>query len=418
MSAAVLIDSFDAPMMDYDGAGLDESWYTAESAMDSTDDAALSLEVDMDAEAPTEYDMHMAADDLAAYTPGPLDVEVLDATEVIELEDATVLAAQPESAAIIVEAAPPAFPSFLLPMPSAIALEPNTEPLPSFALLTPSSELPPQVVTQPLDLQATPPDPTMTTAEGVVEHPIDPTMFDHPSTLSSFETAAPETATVSVVDALAPAAPIEDTPITVAPPDAGSDPHEDESTVLSEQEQAEEADPNLSSLDEEQLTEGEADRGTGDTDHATEPTENLEAVGVTLPALGILDETSVAEDNNDEPVPAVLLSLSASTEPEWCLFNLSVPGNGEDNVDETFDMPLLLRDRAAMFYEPVMHVFEALRLEQVVLALSHAAEGDMMLDAYDIDLTISEVSLHRVPSSRIKTNDFSGQCICARSIAL
>lgn len=96
----------------------------------------------------------------------------------------------------------------------------------------------------------------------------------------------------------------------------------------------------------------------------------------------------------DSP-PAVLLSISDLSQPGFVLFNQpDVDGEsaGELHGDrEAYS--LLLEDRPTLYYEPLSSVFEALRQDEALLSrVPHSFEGELVLDAYDLQLTVSEVS--------------------------
>jgi hypothetical protein len=52
----------------------------------------------------------------------------------------------------------------------------------------------------------------------------------------------------------------------------------------------------------------------------------------------------------------------------------------------------VLVEHGALFYEPVVQLFEVFRSHEAIAALPNAFDGDMTIEAYDIDLTISEVA--------------------------
>ena len=119
------------------------------------------------------------------------------------------------------------------------------------------------------------------------------------------------------------------------------------------------------------------------------------------------DETTVDNDPHEisdgiyiDPPPPVLLSLqlSESEHSEVCLFNqpstrVGSQGSEEDpDPSEQATVPLLLHHRPTLYYEPLVNVFEALRQEEYITQTPEFAEGELVLDAYDLQLVISEVS--------------------------
>ena len=119
------------------------------------------------------------------------------------------------------------------------------------------------------------------------------------------------------------------------------------------------------------------------------------------------DETTVDNDPHEisdgiyiDPPPPVLLSLqlSESEHSEVCLFNqpstrVGSRGSEEDpEPSKQATVPLLLHHRPTLYYEPLVNVFEALRQEEYITQTPEFAEGELVLDAYDLQLVISEVN--------------------------
>ncbi|CAL1704249.1 unnamed protein product [Somion occarium] len=102
-----------------------------------------------------------------------------------------------------------------------------------------------------------------------------------------------------------------------------------------------------------------------------------------------------------DPPPAVLLEVSYATERlELCLFNQPTPGSGSQTptaeapveLHQTFT--LLLHDRPTLYYEPLSDVFAALRADEVVNSIPELSEGELVLDAYDLQLVASEDNMY------------------------
>jgi hypothetical protein len=141
------------------------------------------------------------------------------------------------------------------------------------------------------------------------------------------------------------------------------------------------------------------------TESMQEPEHGLEHEREVEAELQVEDEAEeTAEDgddgtdSSDDILPSVLLSFSPGlSELECTLFTSIAPDrehsqtNPSSGLTGLIVLPLLLADRTHLFYEPVAHLFEALRLEEPVIHLEHAAQGGMTLEAYDIDLAIAEV---------------------------
>lgn len=109
-----------------------------------------------------------------------------------------------------------------------------------------------------------------------------------------------------------------------------------------------------------------------------------------------------------DPPPAVQLSLSLGTEESDCyLFNEPTPqsypqGSTVDQSASSSQVAnVLLHDQPTLYYEPLSKVFVALREQDSVRGVPEVAEGELVLDAYDLQLVISEVSQKRFYSPRI-----------------
>ena len=102
-----------------------------------------------------------------------------------------------------------------------------------------------------------------------------------------------------------------------------------------------------------------------------------------------------------DPPPAVLLSFSlADDEFELYLFNHPATESGAstpaaEHRSEQFKM--LLHDKPTLYYEPLTSVFDALRQEPEIARIPDFTNGELVLHAYDLDLSISEV--HNVLAS-------------------
>ncbi|KIK95847.1 hypothetical protein PAXRUDRAFT_350610 [Paxillus rubicundulus Ve08.2h10] len=116
---------------------------------------------------------------------------------------------------------------------------------------------------------------------------------------------------------------------------------------------------------------------------------------------GVIDPLQISDGVYIDPPPAVLLSIAASEQPEFSLFNQpdAESGAGSASVEasegELKGFSLLLESHPTLYYEPLSHVFEALRLDEGLLArIPHSFEGELVLDAYDLQLIVSEDNVH------------------------
>ena len=118
------------------------------------------------------------------------------------------------------------------------------------------------------------------------------------------------------------------------------------------------------------------------------------------------DPHEISEGIFIDPPPAVLIEVTYSSEQfEYSLFNQPAPGSGSRTP--TADAPpqqpqaysLLLQERPTLYYEPLGNVFAAFRLGGAVNSIPELVEGELILDAYDLQLVASEVSFENVPHS-------------------
>ncbi|KAI9064258.1 hypothetical protein FKP32DRAFT_1675781 [Trametes sanguinea] len=132
---------------------------------------------------------------------------------------------------------------------------------------------------------------------------------------------------------------------------------------------------------------------------AVAPTSTEEAVGESATDNG--DPHEISEGVYIDPPPPVLLSLPPSAEPsECCLFNQPAsslpasPSGGDERHPAAQSLHLLLQDRPTLYYEPLSSVFDALRHQDCVQSLPGCAEAELILDAYELQLAISEDNLY------------------------
>lgn len=117
------------------------------------------------------------------------------------------------------------------------------------------------------------------------------------------------------------------------------------------------------------------------------------------PTANAADPHEISEGVYIDPPPAVLLSLPSTDQPEVCLFNQpptraeSLSPSEGTHPPEQQVLTLLLHHRPTLYYEPLVNVFEALRQEEYITRIPESAEGELALDAYDLQLIISEVHL-------------------------
>jgi len=101
------------------------------------------------------------------------------------------------------------------------------------------------------------------------------------------------------------------------------------------------------------------------------------------------DPHEISEGVYIDPPPPVLLSLSPEEQFDFALFNKPAEWNSPPQ-SPTIDH-LLLHQLPTLYYEPLSSVFEALRHEEAIGSTFPLAEGELVLDAVDLQLSISEV---------------------------
>ncbi|KAJ7043263.1 hypothetical protein C8F04DRAFT_1390094 [Mycena alexandri] len=341
----------DAHMVDYP-IDIDmqnqEPWFDAEAKMDDdvpqnhfTDhDSSLSVEVDMDDHyAEKEYEMGEGEENYEEMSSDLLDIEVYDASE--PLEDATLPPAdvmEPADAQPFDIDSPETAKPLLLP----VAATPAMSPLPPS-----DTDLPDAVASEH--------------AEAAAEEPVDEgsVNLDAPVELSI---PLPDDETVETSNRFQN--------------------HESDG----EQERVEAGFVDVPQAEEQNPSSGEHRPSSDNENHDVEdPTAT--------------DPHEISEGVYIDPPPAVLVSFESSDFPDICLFNQparsrspSPSTDGRDQGYQVFD--LLLHHHPILYYEPLASVFEALRQEEYLTRISHLVDSELVLDAYDLQLVISEDNVY------------------------
>lgn len=126
-------------------------------------------------------------------------------------------------------------------------------------------------------------------------------------------------------------------------------------------------------------------------------------------ATPLNDPHEISEGVYIDPPPPVLLSFSHTDHPEISLFN---PPLGSEFT--TPNVTVLLAQYPTLYYEPLSSVFEALRQEDCAV-IQEIIDDEIILDAYDLRLSLSEVHIFYWFDSDI---DFIQDNIHAREISL
>lgn len=116
---------------------------------------------------------------------------------------------------------------------------------------------------------------------------------------------------------------------------------------------------------------------------------DLQTAGETAETFNeILNETL---DENQEVLPPILLSIFSADQPELCLFNK--PLEPLPNDDETPERHILFQQAASLYYGPLTNAFEALRQDEYVSTVLEITGNELGLEAYQLELIITEVCL-------------------------
>ncbi|KAJ3896650.1 hypothetical protein GG344DRAFT_13842, partial [Lentinula edodes] len=103
-----------------------------------------------------------------------------------------------------------------------------------------------------------------------------------------------------------------------------------------------------------------------------------------------LDPHEISEGVYIDPPPAVLLSFAFLDYPDVCLFNQPSQYDPSSSTTEPTSCSVLLSDQPTLYYEPLSTVFEALRNDNELSSIADLSQVELVLDAYDLELNISE----------------------------
>ncbi|TFY65456.1 hypothetical protein EVG20_g5578 [Dentipellis fragilis] len=323
-------------------------------------------------DAPRDSDPVAGEPSTSSHSPGPSQSELPPSTA----EQLPPFAQHPpvmEHENVILDASP-------LPNPSPYTPSPHTatEPAPHHLPAEETSELPTILEPNPDSLahsSAYDSSGVLPTAEpaAVNDEPDGPVLEEHAESRAASASAEPKG--VSSAEQL-PAA-----------DHRGQDPSHVEGEETDRQ-------PDISGLETVDFTHLQQSADGLDTLATSEPEAVHEAPGFHEEDL---NPHEVAEGVFIEPPPAVLLELSSSSDqPECCLFNAPIASGSVSphGLDFSSRFEVLLAHRPTLYYERLSDVFEALREEERIQRLAEFAEGEMVLDAYDLQLAVSEDNIY------------------------
>ena len=132
---------------------------------------------------------------------------------------------------------------------------------------------------------------------------------------------------------------------------------------------------------------------------------------------GDADPYEISDGVYIEPPPAVLIELpSTSNHPVCMLFNAPTNLRSADNEanvpNAEASYTVLLQTRPTLYYETLNDVFDALRGEERIQSIAEFVDGEMVIDAYDLQLVVSEVILPFLKSAVVLT--MSKRTMCMR----
>jgi hypothetical protein len=104
------------------------------------------------------------------------------------------------------------------------------------------------------------------------------------------------------------------------------------------------------------------------------------------------DPHEISEGVYIEPPPPVLVELPSTSNHSVCsLFNAPSADTGVTVPNGEAPYTTLLQNRPTLYYETLNDFFDALREEEHIQSIIEFADGEMVIDAYDLQLIVSEV---------------------------
>ncbi|KAF9492271.1 hypothetical protein BDN71DRAFT_1223093 [Pleurotus eryngii] len=414
MSTTVtMLETYDAQMLDYQNDTdvamhpSSDSWLNEATMDDDTFTNDATIEVDMDGlqeDQTTEYEM---TDEVESYAPEMVDIEVEDA--------------QPPQPAPLHDSSKPNAATPTTPHPADISIPSDSAPPHSAATLPPSSQYPvdsqlnePYTPTDiqveesvpSIPLRSTPPQTTQSPQDAHSGHtwaldlsrPAEEPIPVLPISLSSsFQTGE----YAGSVDGGAYAeVPVSADVLELQHEEGDHEPH-----TMPEEEHVPTNEPSghpfvqPAHVEEEYAAEA--------TCQQLQQTENAEVAEQQQPETAA-DETCAPVESNDpheisegvyiDPPPPVLISLRSSEYPNICLFNRPSSRSGTP-YSPTAESPgsdslVLLHHQPVLYYEPLSSVFDALRREEYLMNSPDLRDGELILDAYDLQLAVSEDNVY------------------------
>ena len=376
LSTRMIRESSDAQMLDYQNdhdfsmqVSSSDTWLQHEALMEDDDPAVVGIEVDMEAYGDKhnpEYEMadgDFGSPEIAS--PEPVDVEVYDVFQTQSLDP-------PDDHETLTLPA-----TELVPVPSAFHELPESVSQFSSVVAHTFYTLVPSESTTTLEVLAQPLQPEVDDGQS---HGLDGVG----TTLSTTVSQPDEEYRLSTSATSSFNQPEEENPFERAP------------LVNDNPEESESFEANASYYDTAQGGASTTHEGHLETKDDIPGVESDSHVELESSRTSIGDPHEISEGVYIDPPPPVLLSFSANL-PCVSLFNvpsLSQPGTPrrlETPLEPNSSSPVLLSHLPTLYYEPLSSVFAALRQDEHLANVPDISRAELILDAYDLDLVISEV---------------------------
>lgn len=168
----------------------------------------------------------------------------------------------------------------------------------------------------------------------------------------------------------------------------------------------------LESLHEQRPAINDSDAGPA----VAESSDNADPNTVHTDNISTGDPHEISEGVYIDPPPPVLLSMASDGQFNYSLFNeASAWSEVAEQENETKPVAsVLLSTFPTLYYEPLSTVFDALRQEEPVRVMSSTSETELILEAIDLQLIISEVCIFSTIMLKDKADLFLSRTICMR----
>ena len=436
MSTSTVMDSFDAPMLDYSGdmdvhmqttLSSPKPWIQPETIMEEdvhpiqlpnpfpSHPPQQDVEIDMDDYYNENVEYEMADGEIAAADTELVDIDVYDATRE-EAASASASVSQPTGPTDQDISKKPAADPYLHSESEAA----TTGPIPPISNLEP-----------PLRQSAEPELLTPTPLQATVGHDHDTKPSDSPDVVVALQEGAPPLATDTKDTHSNDEASTALERHTGSPRATTTDGTSDSVTVLPLDDSEQKREPQFSPVGHEssssvpqnvtpgaiveegshqaEIQGSESRDGVRILDESYEgglPGAALDSAAADEPEHPATESHETEEDDADpheisegvyiEPPPPVLIELpSTSNQPVCSLFNspsnLPPTGTGVNVSNDETSYTILFQTRPTLYYETLNDFFDALREEERIQSIPEFADGEMAIDAYDLQLVVSEV---------------------------